>query len=125
MMQSSPDTVAEFRVITNNYSAEYGRSGGATINVVTKSGTNTIHGNAYDFVRNTDLNAVGYIFGPKPSTWAKPTLQQNQFGMSLGGPIIKNKAFFFVDYEGVSQHRQVAEFCQHSEHWTTARESLP
>jgi len=100
VMQSSPDTVAEFRVITNNYSAEYGRSGGATINVVTKSGTNTIHGNVYDFIRNTDLNAVGYIFGPKPSTWSKPILQQNQFGMSIGGPIIKNKAFFFADYEG-------------------------
>lgn len=98
--QSSPDSVAEFRVITNNYSAEYGRSGGAAVNVATKSGTNSLHGSLYEFLRNTNLNAVGYVFGPKPSTWGKPTLQQNQFGGSFGGPIVKNTAFYFVDYEG-------------------------
>src|SRR5205814_6838556 len=65
--QPSPDAVAEFKVITNNYSAEYGRSGGATIDVAMRSGTNKLHGTAYEFLRNTDLNAVGYIFGTRPS----------------------------------------------------------
>jgi hypothetical protein len=98
--QPSPDAVAEFKVITNNYSAEYGRSGGATIDVAMRSGTNNLHGTVYEFLRNTDLNAVGYIFGTRPSTFIKPTLQQNQFGLTLGGPVIKNRVFFFGDYEG-------------------------
>jgi hypothetical protein len=98
--QPSPDAVAEFKVITNNYSAEYGRSGGATIDVVMRSGTNQLHATAYEFLRNTDLNAVGYIFGTRPATFIKPTLQQNQFGFTLGGPIVKNRVFFFGDYEG-------------------------
>ena len=98
--QPSPDAVQEFKVITNNYSAEFGRSGGATINVATRSGTNALHGTAYDFLRNTDLNAIGFIFGARPVTFKKPTLQQNQFGATIGGPIRKNKIFFFGDYEG-------------------------
>src|SRR5690242_9041920 len=98
--QPSPDAVAEFKVITNNYSAEYGRSGGATIDVAMRSGTNSLHGTAYEFLRNTNLNAVGYIFGARPSTFIKPTLQQNQFGLTLGGPVVKNRIFFFADYEG-------------------------
>src|SRR4051812_30963776 len=98
--QPSPDAVAEFKVITNNYSAEYGRSGGATIDVAMRSGTNSPHGTVYEFLRNTDLNAVGYIFGSRPSTFVKPKLQQNQFGLTLGGPIVKSRIFFFGDYEG-------------------------
>jgi hypothetical protein len=98
--QPAPDAVAEFKVITNNYSAEYGRSGGGTIDVALKSGTNALHGTAYDFLRNTNLNAVGYVFGARPATFKKPTLQQNQFGTAIGGPIMKNKTFFFGDYEG-------------------------
>lgn len=98
--QPSPDAVQEFKVITNNYSAEFGRSGGATINVATRSGTNAFHGTAYDFLRNTNLNAVGYLFGKPPLTFKKPTLQQNQFGATIGGPMIKNRVFFFGDYEG-------------------------
>ena len=98
--QPSPDAVAEFKVITNNYSAEYGRSGGATIDVAMRSGTNNLHGTLYEFLRNTNLNAVGYIFGTRPSTFIKPTLQQNQFGLTVGGPIVKNRVFFFGDYEG-------------------------
>lgn len=98
--QPSPDSVAEFKVITNNYSAEYGRSGGGTITVSMKSGTNRFHGTAYDFVRNTALNAFGYTFGVRSPTATKPGLQQNQFGMTFDGPIVKNKLFFFVDYEG-------------------------
>ena len=77
--QPSPDSVAEFKVITNNYSAEYGRSGGATVDVAMKSGTNQFHGTVYDYLRNTDLNAVGYVFGARPATFKKPTFQQNQF----------------------------------------------
>lgn len=98
--QPAPDAIAEFKVITNNYSAEYGRSGGATIDVAMKSGSNQIHGTAYNFLRNTDLNAIGYIYGVRPATFKKPTLQQNQFGATIGGPLVKNRAFFFGDYEG-------------------------
>ncbi len=98
--QPAPDAVAQFKVITNNYSAEYGRSGGGTIDVALKSGTNAFHGTAYDFIRNTNLNAIGYVFGARPATFKKPTLQQNQFGATIGGRIIRNKAFFFGDYEG-------------------------
>jgi Carboxypeptidase regulatory-like domain/TonB-dependent Receptor Plug Domain len=98
--QPSPDSVAEFKVITNNYSAEYGRSGGGTIDVAMRSGTNQFHGTGYEFLRNTELNAVGYIFGARPATFKKPILQQNQFGATIGGPIVKNKVFFFGDYEG-------------------------
>ncbi len=98
--QPAPDSVAEFKVITNNYSAEYGRSGGGTIDVAMKSGTNAFHGTAYEFLRNTDLNAIGYIFGARPATFKKPVLQQNQFGATLGGRLIRNRLFFFGDYEG-------------------------
>ncbi len=97
--QPGPDAIAEFKVITNNYSAEYGRVGGAVINAAMRSGSNQIHGAVYDFFRNTDLNAYGYIFVPPPVIF-KPPLQRNQFGASIGGPIIKNKLFYFGDYEG-------------------------
>ncbi len=98
--QPSPDAIAEFKVITSNFSAEYGRVGGAVVNSVMRSGTNVIHGTAYDFLRNTDLNAIGYIFGQRAPTFQKPTLQRNQFGATVGGPMIKNRLFFFADYEG-------------------------
>ncbi len=98
--QPSPDSIAEFKVITNNYSAEYGRSGGATIDVAMRSGTNQLHGTLSEFLRNTDLNAIGYYFGARGASYFKPTLQQNQFGATLGGPIVRNRVFFFTDYEG-------------------------
>jgi len=98
--QPSPDAVAEFKVVTNNYSAEFGRSGGGTITVSMKSGTNKFHGTFYDFVRNTTLNAAGYTFGVRSPTFVKPGLQQNQYGLTFDGPIVKNKLFFFTDYEG-------------------------
>lgn len=72
---------AEFQVVTNNYAAEYGRVGGAVVNAVMKSGTNQYHGTAYDFLRNTDLNAVGFTFSP--AVFQKPTLQRNQFGVTV------------------------------------------
>ena len=103
VVQPSPDALAEFKVITSNFSAEYGRVGGGVINAALKSGTNQIHGTAYEFLRNTDLNAIGYVFGARPSTFQKPTMHRNQFGVTIGGPIIKDKLFFFGDYEGFRQ----------------------
>ena len=96
-IQMSPDAITEFKVETNNYSAEYGRGGAATTNVVMKSGTNTLHGSVYEFNRNTVFNAVGFF---KPLGGVKPPLHQNQFGLTVGGPIVKNKLFAFADYEG-------------------------
>jgi hypothetical protein len=93
----SPDAVQEFKVQTDNYSAEYGRAGGAIINATIRSGTNHFHGVVYDYLRNTVLNAYGPFLG----TGVKPTLVQNQFGATLGGPIKRDKLFFFVDYEGL------------------------
>ena len=95
----SPDAVDEFRVETNNYSAEYGRNPGAVINVVTRRGTNTFHGKVYDYNRNTALNANNYFSTPgQPLKFIR-----NQFGGTFGGPIFRDKAFFFADYEGTRQ----------------------
>jgi hypothetical protein len=110
VVQPSPDAIAEFRIITSNFSAEYGRVGGAVVNVAMRSGTNQFHGTAYEFLRNTDLNAIGYIFGKRPSTFQKPTLHRNQFGVTIGGPIVKNKLFFFGDYEGFRQKQGFLTF---------------
>ena len=93
-IQPSPDSIAEFRVLTNTFDAEYGRNSGAVVNVVTKSGTNNFHGNAYEFFRNKALNAKGFF------DTTKLDYLQNQFGATLGGPIRKEKTFFFVSYEG-------------------------
>ena len=93
-VQPSPDSISEFRVLTNTFDAEYGRNSGAVINVVTKSGTNEFHGNAFEFFRNSVLNAQGYF------NVVKPQFQQNQFGGTFGGPIKKDRAFFFLSYEG-------------------------
>ncbi|MGB8064482.1 MAG: TonB-dependent receptor [Candidatus Sulfotelmatobacter sp.] len=94
---SSVDAIAEFKIETLNYSPEFGRSGGAVINATTKSGTNKFHGSAWEFLRNDDLDAAQYGFG---SVLTKAPYKQNQFGATFGGPIKKDKAFFFVDYEG-------------------------
>ena len=103
VVQVSPDAIAEFKVQTNTYSAEFGRSGGAVINAAYRSGTNQLHGSLWEFHRNTVLNAVGFF---KPVSGVKPPLIRNQFGLALGGPIIKDRTFFFLDYEGF---RQVAK----------------
>ncbi len=108
--QPSPDSVVEFEVVTSNYSAEYGRSGGATIISAMRSGTNSFHGSAYEFLRNTDLNATGFQFGQRPSTFKKPTLSQNQFGATFGGPLIRNRVFFFTDYEGFRNIQRTLAF---------------
>ena len=107
VMQPPPDAVAEFKVVTNNMSAEYGRSGGATINVAYASGTNRFRGSVWEFLRDTSLNATGFF---KPVNGEKPPLSRHQFGGVLGGPIVKNKAFFFVDYEGFRQTRKQVSF---------------
>ena len=88
------DSIAEFRILTNNFDAEYGEFSGGQINVVTKSGTNSFHGNAFEFLRNTDFNARNF-FSP-----TRGEFDQNQFGGTFGGPIKKNKIFFFADYQG-------------------------
>jgi len=95
-VEPSPDSIEEFRVITNSFDAEYGRNSGAVVNVVTKSGTNEFHGSFYEFFRNDVLNAHPFTFVATP----KPGFKQNQFGGTLGGPIKKDKTFFFVSYEG-------------------------
>ncbi len=108
LVQLSPDALAEFKVITSNYSAEYGRVGGAVISAVMRSGTNDFHGSAYEYLRNTDLNATGFLFSP--TTFVKPTLQRNQFGLTTGGPFVKNRLFFFADYEGLRQLQRYLNF---------------
>ncbi|MGH9385492.1 MAG: carboxypeptidase regulatory-like domain-containing protein [Vicinamibacterales bacterium] len=100
VMQPPPDAVGEFRVVTNNQSAEYGRAAGATVNVVYRSGTNRFHVDGWEFFRDTALNATTYF---KPPDGKKPPLRRNQFGAVFGGPLVKNRAFFFADYEGFRQ----------------------
>ena len=100
VVQASPDALQEFKVETNNFSAEYGRAAGAIVNASIKSGTNQLHGSAWEFVRNTKLNAVGFF---QPTGGVKPIFQQNQFGASLGGALKKDKIFLFGDYEGLQR----------------------
>jgi hypothetical protein len=94
---SSVDAIAEFKIQTSNYSPEFGRSGGAVINASTKSGTNKFHGSAWEFLRNDALDSAQYGFG---TSLPKAPYKQNQFGATIGGPILKEKVFFFGDYEG-------------------------
>ncbi|HTF45678.1 MAG TPA: carboxypeptidase regulatory-like domain-containing protein [Terriglobales bacterium] len=91
------DSIAEFRLLTNSFSAEYGKFTGAVMNTVTKSGTNAIHGTLFEFYRNQGLDAINY-FDP-----SKAALKQHQFGGVVGGPIWRDKLFFFVDYQGTRQ----------------------
>ena len=109
VIQASPDSLAEFKVQTDNYSAEFGRAAGAVINASIRSGTNQFHGSVWEFLRNTKLNAVGFFntFAPGVS---KPVFIQNQFGGAFGGPIIKDKLFFFADYEGLRRVTKSAQF---------------
>jgi hypothetical protein len=94
----SVDTIQEFRIITNPYSAEFGRAPGAAVSVVTKGGTNAIHGLAFEYLRNRDLDANDFF--SNQNGLSKPENIQNQFGGNLGGPIKKNKLFWFFNYEG-------------------------
>jgi Carboxypeptidase regulatory-like domain len=92
------DSIAEFRILTNNFDAEYGNYSGGQINVVTKSGTNDWHGNAFEFFRNTDLDAKNFFDGINGNS--RGAYHQNQFGGTFGGPIVHDKVFFFADYQG-------------------------
>ncbi len=107
VMQPSPDAVAEFKVVTNNMSAEYGRAGGGLINVAYRSGTNSFHGAGWEFYRDTKLNATGFF---KPVSGEKPPMSRDQFGLTFGGPLLRNRAFFFGDYEGFRQTRKAVGF---------------
>jgi hypothetical protein len=96
------DSVAEFRLITSSFDAEYGRFSGAVMNAITKSGTNGLHGSAFEFVRNSDMDARGF-FDQRVAV-----LKRNQFGYAVGGPAIKNKIFWFTDYQGTRQSQGAA-----------------
>ena len=91
------DAIAEFRVVTSNFDAEYGEFSGGQVSVVTKNGSNVLHGSTFDFLRNTDVDARNY-FSPMRGVY-----RQNQFGETLGGPIRRDKLFFFTDYQGTRQ----------------------
>lgn len=91
----NPDALQEFRILTSNYDAEFGKSPGGVVNVITRSGTNQYHGVAYEYLRNDVLNAKNYF-----DTAVTP-LRQNQFGATFGGPIVRDKAFFFLSYQGL------------------------
>ena len=98
-VRPSVDAIQEVSVQTNVFTAEVGRAAGAIVNVITKTGSNSFHGTAYEFFRNDKLNANPYDFG---ALLPKPKYRQNQFGGSLGGPIFKDRTFFFADYEGLN-----------------------
>lgn len=92
----NPDALAEFSVQTNNFDARYGGAGGAIVNIVTKSGANQVHGSLFEYVRNGDLNARNFFAAQQDA------LKRNQFGGAIGGPIIKNKLFYFASYQGTT-----------------------
>jgi len=109
VMDPNPDTVEEFRVLENNYTAEYGRSAGGVVTVVTKSGTNQLHGSLFDYLRNDAFNANNYF--NNAAGIARPVLKRNQFGGTIGGPIViphlvngKDRFFFFFGYQGQRQN---------------------
>ncbi|HTL44685.1 MAG TPA: carboxypeptidase regulatory-like domain-containing protein [Vicinamibacterales bacterium] len=102
----SVDSIQEFKVVTTPYSAEYGRSPGAAVSVSTKSGTNSFHGTGYEYFRNQKMDSIDYF--SKKAGAPKPDNKQNQPGGNIGGPIIKDHAFFFVDYEGTRISRGVS-----------------
>ena len=97
------DAIQEFSVLTSTYSAEYGRASGGVINAITRSGTNRLHGDGYEFLRNDALDARNYF------DVSKPAFHRNQFGGSLGGPIQKDRTFFFGDYEGVRESKGITK----------------
>jgi hypothetical protein len=102
--QLGVDAIQEFSVLTTNYSAEYGKTSGGVINSVTRSGNNSLHGSGYEFVRNDALDAKNYFDGT-----SKPPFTRNQFGGTIGGPLHRNKSFFFGNYEGLRQSLTVTQ----------------
>jgi len=98
VFKPDPDSIAEFRILQNNYTAEYGRNGGGVISVVTKSGTNALHGSGFEFLRNDAFNANSFF--NKANDLPRDILKRNQYGGTIGGPILRDKLFFFVSYQG-------------------------
>jgi outer membrane receptor protein involved in Fe transport len=105
----NPDSISEFKVLTGQYDASYGRNAGANVDVVTKSGSNQLHGNLFEFFRNEDLNANTFFFNADGVP--RGILRQNQFGGTIGGPIKKDKLLFFGSYQGTRQLNGVASGC--------------
>ncbi len=97
------DAIQEFSVLTSNYSAEYGKTSGGVVNAITRSGTNGFHGSAYEFLRNSALDAANFF-----EAGQRTPFKRNQFGGAIGGPIVKNHTFFFADYEGIRQSKGIA-----------------
>jgi len=100
------DAIQEFSVLTSNYSAEYGKTSGGVVNATTRSGTNSFHGSAYEFLRNSALDAANFF--ENAGGVAKAPFKRNQFGGAIGGPIAKNHTFFFADFEGIRQSKGIA-----------------
>jgi len=110
VVSPNPDTVAEFRILTNNYTSEFGRSAGGVVSVVTKSGTNQYHGSVFDYLRNDALNANNFFNKSNGTIQPRPVLKRNQFGGTIGGPMSiprlingKDRFFFFFGYQGQRQ----------------------
>jgi Carboxypeptidase regulatory-like domain/TonB dependent receptor len=108
----NPDTIQEFKVQTGQYDASYGRNAGANVDVITKGGSNELHGAAWEFFRNEDLNAN--TFFRNATGQPRPVLKQNQFGFDLGGPIRRDKLFFFTSYQGTRQRNGLDVNCSSS-----------
>src|SRR5712691_7404595 len=96
------DAIQEFSVLTSNYSAEYGKTSGGVVNAITRSGTNAFHGSAYEFLRNSKLDARNFF-----DVGSIPPFKRNQFGGTVGGPIVKDHTFFFADFEGIRQSKGI------------------
>jgi len=104
----NPDAIAEFKIQTSTYDAGYGRNPGSNVNVITKSGTNNFHGSAFEFFRNTALNANDWFFNNQGLP--RPVLNSNQYGGAVGGPVKKDKLFFFVSYQETDQKNGIASY---------------
>jgi len=109
----NPDAIAEFKIQTSTYDAGYGRNPGANVNVITKSGTNNFHGSAFEFFRNTALNANDWFLNRQGLP--KPALNSNVYGGSFGGPVKKDKLFFFVSYQEIDQKNGLSAFSQETD----------
>jgi hypothetical protein len=99
------DTVREFQIITNAYSAEYGRTAGAVVSAVTRSGTNALHGSIFEFLRDDAMDARNFF---DSATAVKPPFRRNQFGFSVGGPLVRDRTFYFGSYEGLRQDKSLS-----------------
>ena len=108
----NPDSIQEFKVQTSQYDASFGRNAGANVNVLTKAGSNSWHGNVWEYFRNEALNANDYF--RKQTGEPRAILRQNQFGVTLGGPVLENKLLFFTSYQGTRQQNGLDENCSSS-----------